>query len=191
MSRLVEHFFRSVINWLFRRRSSALIVMRTGLSCLTLAVSAGWVLNVSLPWREGRLEVNLNSAGGTPALTVYPAAFLGAVCLVFGLVWEISCCRADQRRLSRKKVIVIEARGLRDTSGEPLTEAVPRSLKGHREQVLVDLRQHVQDGLIVEPSAAVGRLNSLPADLDQRVNGVTGAIFPMCTAASHRFRLPF
>ena len=172
MNRLFEHFFRSVIDWLFRRRSPALIVMRIGLGCLTLAVGAGWVLNVSLPWHESQLEINLSSAGGTPAIVVYLAAFLGTACLIVGLVWEGCRYRADQRRLSRNKVIVIEARGLRDASGEPLTEAVPQSLKGHREQVFIDLRQHVQDGLIVEPSAAVERLNSLPADLDRRVNGV-------------------
>lgn len=172
MRRLFEDFCRAMIDWLFRRRSPALMVMRIGLGCLTLAVSAGWVLNVSLPWRESQLEINLNSAGGTPALVVYLAAFLGTVCLVFGLVWETYRYRADRRRLSRKKVIVIEARGLRDTSGTPLTEAVPQSLEGHREQMLVDLRQRVRDGLIVEPSAAVERLNSLPADLDRRANGV-------------------
>ena len=38
--------------------------------------------------------------------------------------------------------------------------------------MLVDLRQHIQDGLIVEPGAAVGRLNSLPANIDQGANGV-------------------
>ncbi len=172
MNRLFEDFFRSAIDCLFRRRSPALMVMRIGLGCLTLAVGAGWVLNVSLPWREGQFEINLNSAGGTPVIVVYLAAFLGAACLIVGLVWEVCRYRADQRRLSRKKVIVIEARGLRDASGEPLTEAVPQSLKGDREQVLIDLRQHVQDGLIVEPSAAVERLNSLPADLDRRVNSV-------------------
>ncbi len=169
---LFEHFFRSVIDWLFRRRSPALLVMRIGLSCLALAVGAGWVLSVSLPRRAGQLEINLNSAGGTPEIVVYLATFLGAIFLVGGFVWEVFRYRAAQRRLSRKKVIVIEARGLRDTSGTPLTEAVPQSLKGRREQVLVDLRQRVQDGLIVEPSTAVERLSSLPADIDRRANGV-------------------
>ena len=172
MRRLFEHFFRAAIDWLFRRRSPALIVMRIGLGCLTLAMGVGWVLNVSLPWRENQLEINLSSAGGMPAIVVYLAAFLGTACLVVGLVWEVCRYRAEQRRLLRKKAIVIEVRGLRDTSGTPLTEAVPQSLEGHREQVLIDLRQRVQDGFIVEPSAAVERLNSLPADIDRRANGV-------------------
>ena len=80
MNRLVEHFFRAAIDWLFRRRSPALLVMSIGFGCLALAVGTGWVLNVSLPWRESQLEINFNSVGGTPAIIIYLAAILGAVC---------------------------------------------------------------------------------------------------------------
>ena len=172
MRHLFEHFCRSAIDWLFRRQSPALMVMRMGLLALTAGAAGCWVLDVSLPWREGQLEINLNSAGGMPASIVYLMEISGFVFLVGGLVWEVHRYRADQRCLSRQKVIVIEGRGLRDASGTPLTEAVPQSLTGHREQVLVDLRQRVRDGFIVEPGAAVERLQSLPADIDRRANGI-------------------
>ena len=171
MKILLKHFIRSAIDWLFRRHSPALLIRRSGVTCLALAFGAGWVLDVSLPFQDGQVEVDLNSAGGTPVIIVYAAAIIGAVLIFIGLVWEIVRYRAEQRRLVRKKVIVVEARGLRDTSGSPLIDALPPRLEGHRDHVLVDLRQRVKDGEIVVPEAALQDLGSLPADLKRRENG--------------------
>jgi len=78
----------------------------------------------------------------------------------------------DIRQESRKKVIVIEARGLRDWQGQPLASAVPFSALGRREQVIVDLRQGIVDGQIASPDAALRRLASLPDDIARRCDGL-------------------
>ena len=171
MKILLMHFFRSAIDWLFRRRSPALLVMRFGVICLALAFGAGWVLDVSFPFHGGQVEVGLNSAGGTPAIIVYTAAAIGVALIAISLVWEIVRYRAEQRRLDRSKVIVVEARGLRDSSGAPLIDALPPRLEGHRDHVLVDLRQRVKDGEIVAPESALQDLESLTTDLKRRENG--------------------
>lgn len=171
MKILLKHFVRSAIDWLFRRRSPALLVMRLGVICLALAFGAGWVLDVSFPLRDGQVDVGLNSAGGTPVIIVYTAAIVGVVLIATGLVWEIGRYRTEQRRLARTKVIVIEVRGLRDSGGAPLIEALPPRLEGHRDHVLIDLRQGVKDGEIVAPESALQDLTSLPADLRRRENG--------------------
>lgn len=172
MKRHLDHFFMALIEWIFRRKSPALIVMRVGLACLTLAFGAGWMLGVSFPFRDGEMDLRFDSAGGTPVILVYCAFALGTLLLAGGFVWEVVRYRDEQRRLARKKVIIIEARGLRDTSGTPLTAAVPRSIEGHRDQVLIDLRQRVKDGVIVEPRAALEKLVSLPTDIERRENGL-------------------
>ena len=171
MKILLKHFIRSAIDWLFRRRSPALLIMQFGVTCLALAFGAGWVLDVSLPFQDGQVEAGFNSAGGTPVIIVYAAAIIGVVVIVTGVVWEIVRYRAEQRHLARKKVIVIEARGLRDSTGSPLIDALPTWLEAYRDHVLVDLRQRVKDGEIVAPEAALEDLNSLPADLKRRENG--------------------
>ena len=66
MKILLKHFIRSTIYWLFSRCSPALLIMRSGVTCLAFAFGAGWVLDVSLPFQDGQVEVDLNSAGGTP-----------------------------------------------------------------------------------------------------------------------------
>lgn len=172
MPDLKDHFARSLIDWLFRRRSPALIVMRIGLTCLVLSFGAGWIFNVSFPFQGGAVALRVDSAGGTPTIIVYTVFILGVALVIGSFVWEIARYRKDQHGLTRKRVIVIETRGLRDTSGTPLIDAVPADIEGHRDQLLVDLRQRVKDGFIIQPEAALGRLASLPTDLERRETGL-------------------
>jgi hypothetical protein len=97
---------------------------------------------------------------------------LGAALTIGGATWEVCRYRDEKKRLLRNKVIVVEARGLRDTAGSPLLDSLPSTLQGHREQILVDLRQRVKDNVIVDPEAALQRLLPLPADLDRRISGL-------------------
>ncbi|MBB2687744.1 UNVERIFIED_ORG: hypothetical protein GGD48_004825 [Rhizobium etli] len=169
---LIRQALRALIDWIFRRRSPALQVMRIGLSCLTIALSVSWALDVSIPIEGGNLAFNVNTGEGTPGLIVGGVSLLGGLLIAAGLAWEIIRYRADQRRLSRKKIVVVEARGLRDGVGKALADAVPTNLEGHRDPVILDLRQGVVDGKIVSPQAAVAKLVSLPVDLARREAGL-------------------
>ena len=168
---LTKHFLRSLIDWVFRRRSPALIVMRIGLACTALGFGAGWVLNVSAPFGDGVVEMNFDSGAGAPTFLVYTVCGVGLFLILIGFGWEVVRYRAERRRLDRKKIIVIEARGLRDAVGTALIEAIPPRFEGHRENILIDLRQGVKDGEIAVPEAAIEQLVSLPADLKRRVSG--------------------
>ena len=171
MGSTLRHFVNSLIDWIFRRPSPALFIMRLGLACLTLSFGAGWALDVSLPVRDGVIDIAFDSAGGTPIFFVYATGAIGLFLIASGLPWEFFRYLAEHRRLGRKRVVVVETRGLRDASGTPLLEAVPASLEGHRDYVLIDIRQRVKDGEIVAPEVALEDLVSLPSDLRRRVNG--------------------
>lgn len=167
----LKYFFRSLIEWVFRRRSLALYVMRAGLACVALAFGASWVWDVSIPVQDGQLKLSVDSAGGTPTLIVYGTWVVGLVLLVGGLLGEIWRREDKQKLLNRKKVIVVESRGLRDVGGSPLVEAIPESMGGHRDHVLIDIRQHIKDGEITDPEAALEDLISLPNDLKRKEAG--------------------
>ena len=171
MKPLLEYFARSATDWLFRRRLPGWLVMSAGLGCLAISVGSGLNLEMSFPWREGEFKINFDNVGGTPEYIVYALAILGAFLILAGLIMMGHHYWTNYIQLSRKKVIVIETRGLRDTSGTPLIEAVPRQQKGRRDPILIDFRQRVQDGRIVEPIAAVERISSLPREIEQRVDG--------------------
>lgn len=172
MIRLLRDFIPKLLNWVLRRRSPALTVMRHGIVCIGFSFGAGWYFQISYPFNEGQVDLSVNSSGGTPALVVYLTFVLGLSLVVIGLVWEVFWYRAERRVFLRKKVVVVEARGLRNLAGTPLIEVVPQRLKGLRELVLVDIRQRVEDGEIVAPNAALESLISLPSNLMQREGGL-------------------
>ena len=168
---LFRHFIKSLIDWVFRRRSPALIIMRAGLVCTAFGFGAGWVLNVSIPFGDGQLDVSFDSASGAPILLVYTVCGVGLFLILFGLGWKVVRYKAERQRLDRKKIVVVEARGLRDVGGSSLIAAIPASMEGHQEHVLVDMRQGIKDGEIVAPKAVLKELISLPTDLKRRENG--------------------
>lgn len=163
---MIKYFLRSFIDWIFRRRSAGVALIKVGVP-LFAVVLVGLTIGVTIPTPQGPLIFNWDSAGSAGALSwgVFAVASL-IVLLGASLIFR------DIRQESRKKVIVIEARGLRDWQGQPLASAVPSAITGRREQVIVDLRQGVIDGQIVSPEAAVRRLASLPDDIARRCDGL-------------------
>ena len=171
MRSLVERFVSQALEWLFRRRSPCLAIMRIGFACFALSLGAGWVLRVSFPLGGDEFALLLDETGGAPTVLIYAAALLGAIMMVSGLVCQFHRDWSRQKLHVRKRVIVLEVRGLRDTGGSPLADAISPSAIGRRETLLVNLRQGVQDGGIVSPESAVQRLRSLPNQLAQLEGG--------------------
>jgi hypothetical protein len=163
---LVNYFLRALIDWIFRRRSAGVTLVKIGVP-LFAVVLVGLTFGVTIPTSDGPFVFSWDSAGSTGVLSW--CVFIIASFIVFLGVFLIF---RDIRRESRNKVIVIEARGLRDWQGQPLASAVPSSITGRREQVIVDLRQGIVDGQIVSADAAVRRLASLPDDIARRCDGM-------------------
>ena len=104
---LLQHFFRSLIDWAFRRRSPALLIMRyIGFPCLMLAFGASWTFDASFPFQGKNFDVSLDSASRTPMVLIWTSAIFGLGTFVLGIPWEIIRYRAEQRRLDRNKIIV-------------------------------------------------------------------------------------
>jgi hypothetical protein len=161
MKQHVNHALSSFIDWIFRRKHPARLLVLAGVGLLTVVVGG---LALDIRFSSGTKSASLSfttDAGGAAALT-YLVAGLGAVLVVVGLWWLV----ADWRQESRKRVLVLEFRGLRDWRGAPLSEAVPAQIEGRRESRVVNLRQGVLDGVIVDPQAAIDRLMPLRRELD-------------------------
>ena len=80
---LLKYFIKSLIDWMFRRRSPALLIMRIGLACLTL-FGAGWALDVSFLLQDGRIDVGFDGAGSTPIILVWASVGVGLVLIGTG-----------------------------------------------------------------------------------------------------------
>lgn len=163
---MIKYFVRSFIDWVFRRRSAGVALVRVGVPLFAI-VLVGLTFGVTVPTSLGPFIFSWESAGSSGALS-WGVFVIASFIVLLGAYLIIR----DIRQESRKKVIVIEARGLRDWKGQPLASAVPSSIPGRREQVIVDLRQGIVDGQIVSPDAAVRRLASLPDDIARRCDGL-------------------
>jgi hypothetical protein len=165
-----EYFTRQLTDWLFRRRSPALAVAKSGAFLAALGFAASFAVDIAFPSESGPVTVSVNNNGGIALIVSYTVGFVGVALILFGVAWEWIRWRREERRLERKRVIVIEVRGLRDTSGTPLSAAVSPTIEGRRDSLPVNLRQ-IHDGVMVEPEAAVNELASLPKELERRIDG--------------------
>lgn len=162
-SSLLDYVGRRGADWLFRQRSPWLRILRCGASIFLVSISG---LTASLVIPE-LFAFTWDNSSGTPADVTYFGMFVGSALMTVGAVGEINRTRAENKRLKRKRVLVIEERGLRDTTDTPLEAAVPPELEGRRAPILIDLRQRVADGTIVSPEAALERVCALPRFLEQ------------------------
>lgn len=163
---MINYFLRSFTDWVFRRRSIGLALVRVGVPLL-IAVLVGLTIGVEIPTSHGPMTFKWDSSGSIGALS-WGVFVIASLIMLLGLCLITRDVRAD----GRKKVIVIEARGLRDWKGQALALAVPWSVPGRREQVIVDLRQGLVDGQIVSPDVALRRLAGLTDDIARRCDGL-------------------
>lgn len=165
MKKHFDHFVTSLIDFVFRRPMPGLKLVRWGVGILAIAFG-GFAFTGVVPLENGPAKFTLDTGAGTPALLLSLLTVLGLLLIGFGLVWVAY----DLRREARKQVLAVELRGLRDTSGQPLAAAVPKSLEGRRVPLLVDIRQGT-DGTITMPDVALRKLESLPHMLHQSSAG--------------------
>ena len=166
----LNYIAKSASDWFFKR-SLGFGLVKLGVMLLLAAMASGWLFEVSLPWRFGDIGFSLDSAGGTPAAIVY-GVFAVGICLVFlGLIFVIGDRREAAKRRDTRLVIGVELRGLRNSEGSPLSDAVPDEIEGRREALLIDIRDKLIDGKVTDPEGALDEIKSLPRELQRRTKG--------------------
>ena len=151
-------------------------------AALYLAAWAGWALSVEVPIGDDHVILRFRGDGGDFGGSSWGLVGAAIAFLVWGIGWFLHEAWRDRRR----RVVVVELRGLRDTGGSSLADAVPRLIPGRREALLVDLTQG-GDGVIRDPSRGLARVSTLPVELSNREGGtdrrdftvVFGALAPV------------
>lgn len=167
---MIKTFFKFLnlaIEWFFRKKSLGLSLVGFGVAIFVALLAASLTLKFNLPLKHGEFSFSFDTAGGV-SLTLLSIAVIVALGLtIVGIILIF----IDLSNDIRKRVIAIELRGLRDTSGTPLKDKIPSKLVGRREQILLDIRQGA-DGVINLPDIAVQRILSLPNTISQLEYGL-------------------
>jgi len=181
MRRHFNNFIAGAIDWLWRKRSTGLTLIKISIPLLVALLGTSWAMKIIVPASSGTFQFSFDMNEGTPAYLIVVGLILTVILIVVGIVLLIN----EERRLGKKRAVAIELRGLRDTTGDPLKEQIPRNIPGRREQILVNIRR--SDGCILDPEDALQQVVHLPTSIAHFEAGndrsdiayVTGGLAPV------------
>lgn len=170
MNKHINHFITSLIDWFFRVKTVPAILLKAGLLCLSFSLIGGWALKVKVPLEDGDFIFDYDSSGFTPALITYITFVVAIGLILTSALIYINVYFRENRLADKKKLISIESRGLRDGAGEPLSKYIPQKNKVRPIEIILDLRQKVEDGFIVKPDVAIRKILTLQEQLESHTS---------------------
>jgi hypothetical protein len=163
----LSYALKRIIDYLTHIRPLHYGLVVLGVGLLTV-VATGFQFGLQIITSNGPLSFTFSTDAGLPAVVTYTITATAVGLILFGLVGFTR----DWKQQDRKRVFVIELRGLRDWNGPRLSESVPRRLVGRREDFAVDLRQGISDGRIDNPEVAIKKIAALRTFVDTRESGL-------------------
>lgn len=173
------------LDWVFRKRNVGLGI--TVACCSVLAAIVSGNVTVEANGVLGVVDTFKFSTGGGEAGLVQSAiAWVMLVGAIIGIGMTVHAYRKEAKEADAKRVVVVELRGLVDTSDHPLIKAVPKSINGLKVDALVDVRQ-LLTGVTPNVPAALQELAHIQRHLRQvrgdtaraDVQVVAGGIMPV------------
>lgn len=159
MWRHLNNFIEGANDWLWRKRSTGLTLIRISIPVLLVLLGMSLTMKVIVPTSSGTIQFSLDMSQGNPAYLIIIGVILAVILIVMGIILLI----IEERRSGKKRAVAIELRGLRDTSGAPLKDKIPRNIQGRKEQILLNIRR--TDGFILDPENALQQVVHLPTSI--------------------------
>lgn len=145
-----------LVGWWLRPRNIGLQMAKWSSVLLASAVSGGYVVQ----FRSGvDYSLLFSTAEGTPAVIYNVVVVVALLGLVAGFAFAGHSYVHEARVTQVSRVLVVELRGLVDTSDRPLIKAVPPAMRGRIEDCLVDVRVHLSG--VPDVPAALEELHTL------------------------------
>lgn len=167
MKKSISYFIERAADWLFRRRSSALIVFRTGAALLTITLVGSWAVSFSYSDAARTLVFGYQSSS-TTQIILNIGFVVGIWVTALGAVWEYQRYRDERKRNDKKKTVVIEQRGLVDTSDSPLFEFIKNKCAWQVDSIVQDIRERVTENVISRPDLALAKVNNFKVSLAEK-----------------------
>jgi hypothetical protein len=162
-----SNFILRLAEIIFIRRSRGLAFLRIGCALWIPVLAAEFSLKLQGKTQFGPIDFSFSTTGDAVQVVSWVAVLIACSLIAVGLIF----CFQEWSLEQRKKVIVIEARGLRDWHGAPLMNAVPKSILGTRTQLLPPLSQGLDGNQNLQPDMALRGLTSVPSSLAALVGG--------------------
>ncbi|CAK2945334.1 2-methylthioadenine synthetase [Vibrio crassostreae] len=174
---LLTYIIVQTTNWLFRKRSPALFVFRTGASFFPITLMGGVAFNAQYSTTSQLIRLDVVGSD-VPTLLVFVGFSFSILLMIVGLFWEIIRSVMEHRKLTKKVVFTIEQRGLVNTSDSPLSEHIRQKHKGKQiSNTVIDIRDSLANGTVSKPKLALKKFLNLELSIEERRNSVTAEDF--------------
>ncbi|MBX9763858.1 MAG: SAVED domain-containing protein [Pseudomonadaceae bacterium] len=156
--------WHKIVDWYTRPKTLAFKLISTGVALIGVSALGDLAGDLLLKTNEVELHVRGSTSGGLPNAWLYTIGGLGLLVLLIGLVlaWQ------DRKQIQRKRAIVMEHRGLFSID-TPLASSLPATIVGKREELIVDVREGIEDGKLTRPEVALQKIVESRGDLKRRL----------------------
>ncbi len=154
LKRLFQNFVLKGTDWLFRARSIELLIIRSTFGVLIAIFGGPPLVEIILRLIFDTVPESYLDAQDVIDTVDGWILLICSIVILIALVMYILRVRGETKNRSKKRVIVIEGRGLRDDEGASLEQFISGKVEGQIIPVLLDLRNRL-DGKVIEPERAI------------------------------------
>lgn len=156
-----------LVHWVIRRRHPGRIMLGSGMALAATSLTGGWTFGVRGSAGALHLAGFASTNDGLPETLLIVVLFSGLSLALAGVGLMLFDWRSSRKAAERAAIVVVELRGLADTSDSSLLNSVPRGLTGQRLDALIDVRELATAGAIRH---AMQKIVAVP-DLIRRLRG--------------------
>lgn len=163
----IKHIVNRLLDWYTRPRSAGLGLLKYGVALAGITLASDWAVQFALRSVNESWSFSFGTGQGLPSWVTIPFSLLAFGLIAIGasiLVW-------DTLRERRRRLVVIELRGLHSCPDTPAVDEVLPAFRGDRRHLLIDFRPQGQDGR-VDPDYMLEQMASLKPTLKSLTNGV-------------------
>jgi len=166
LSQLLYTVTTRLLEWFTRPRSVGIALLKYGSGLVIATAGADFAVQFARQTKEDGWSFSFGIGQGVPLWLTLVFAGTGLALVAVGAV----ILMADYRRECRRRLVVIELRGLHTSPDSPAVDKVVTAFRGDRRHLLIDFRPQGLDAR-VDPTYLLERVSSMKGALHTLVDG--------------------
>lgn len=163
-----KYILIKLVDWKTRQRKIQYLIMLLGVGMLGVSKYLGQ----SLTLQKGDLQLALSISEGN-IITDYFVNIVALFIISGGFIWLLIDAYQEAKITVRKKVVVIEGRGLRKVTTTPLHKVVAKHFSGKIDPLTIDITQRVRDGEVIYPQDTFNNnIKTIVSNIAPRIDGI-------------------
>jgi hypothetical protein len=168
----LNHFTTKFIDWIFKIKQPGYTIFKGGMMLIILAVGVGFSAQYESQSANGINKFIFHSSTQEFWIQV-SVLILGSIFSIIGAFFWIKTNQDENSSDRKKRLIVIEQRGLRNTTDNALSEFVAKHFKGQIISILTDIRENIIDGKVTNPSVALEKVKHITFSLQESCKNIS------------------